>query len=58
MKGGYDKIPLCGAQKNKAKQTQFKVCPERSRMGQFQNRTRLYTVALLYWFGQEKNTPG
>jgi hypothetical protein len=23
MKGLYDKIPLCGAQKNKAKQSQF-----------------------------------
>jgi hypothetical protein len=42
LEGDYDKIPLCGAQENKAKQSQFRACPfgklkacsERSRMGQ------------------------
>jgi len=26
-KGDYDEIPLCGAQENKAKQTQFQLAP-------------------------------
>jgi len=36
----YENEPPSGPKKNKPKQTQFKPCPERSRMGQSRNNSK------------------
>jgi hypothetical protein len=44
LKGDYDKIPLCGAQENKAKQTQSNEISSLSKIGKKKTRPLISRV--------------